>query len=87
MKLVATIAVILLNIGWAAQGWRVYKRKSSDDISLVQLFIMMIGFILLQIYTFTEAWDIIYVISNFVGLFGVTALSALTIKYRTAPVI
>jgi len=79
----AFIAILLLNVGWFVQIGRVIERKSSDDISLANLIIMISGFVLLQTYTFVAAWDPIYAISNFVGLFGVVSMMVVTIKYRT----
>jgi len=76
------VAILLLNVGWFVQMKRIVNRKSSDDISLFNLFIMTSGFILLQTYTLTEAWDPVYALSNFVGLTGVLGMIAVTLIYR-----
>ncbi len=72
---------IVMSIGPFVQSYKIYKRKSAKDVSLLMSSIFVVGTIFWTVYgILTHDWPII--ISFAIGVFGWTSLVLLTIYYK-----
>ena len=79
-SVLALVLGILMSLGHFMQGYRIYKRKSSKDVSLSFILIFMLGAYVWLIYGFLIK-DIIIVISFGIATIGTTLVGFLKFKY------
>ena len=81
LAILTSIFGTLMSVAHFAQAYRIYKRKSSKDVSLTMYSIFVVGTIIWVLYGIaTRDWPVI--ISFGVGIVGCLAAFILTIYYR-----
>ena len=77
----ATIVGMLMSIGHSPQAYKIYKRKSAKDISLVTASIFAVGdWIWLAYGISIMAWPVI--ISFSIGVVAASTVLVLALRYR-----
>jgi len=71
----------LMSLSWFLQAYRIWKRKSSKDLSLPVLFVFFIGTVLWVIYGLLTK-DLPVLVSFAVGFIGLSTVIAFALKYR-----
>ncbi len=86
LALATTIAGSAMSVGHLAQAWRIWKRKSGSDVSLITYGIFFFGsFVYLWYGLLIDEWPLI--IPFAIALFGTSSVILLSLRYRQkAPV-
>lgn len=82
IKIFATITGIAMSLGYYPQAWKIWKKKSADDISISSFVIFSIG---------TASWlfyglyihDIVILLSYILGVIGSWMTLFLSLWYRS----
>jgi MtN3 and saliva related transmembrane protein len=81
IKVVATIMGIIMSLGYFPQAYKIYKNKSSKDISLLAFVIFSLGTLTWFIYGLTmKDWPII--LGFILGVIGSWLILILSLIYR-----
>ncbi|MFH1503686.1 MAG: SemiSWEET family transporter [Candidatus Diapherotrites archaeon] len=81
IKVAATIMGIVMSLGYFPQAYKVYKNKSSKDISLLAFVIFSLGTLTWFIYGLTIK-DIPIILGFVLGVIGSWLVLVLSIIYR-----
>ncbi|MFP4567785.1 MAG: SemiSWEET family transporter [Candidatus Woesearchaeota archaeon] len=74
------IVGVIMSLGHIIQAYKLYKRKSAEDISFTFVIIFLVGTYIWLIYGLLIK-DIVITISFLVGAIGTTMLTILKVKY------
>lgn len=81
LNVLVTIAGVLMSLGHFPQAYKIYKRKSSKDVSLITYAIFTIGSFIWLAYGITlNQWPIIA--TFIVAVVGTLSVITLALKYR-----
>jgi len=81
LAVLATIMGSIMALGYFPQAYKIWKRKSVEDISLPFFVILFVGTIMWLLYGIsTGSWPII--IANSIGVFGAGTIVAAYFKYK-----
>jgi len=78
LEVLGLVSIIVLNIGWWVQVYKVVTTKKCEDLSLAFMGLGFVSFIGLQIYTI-EYGNMIYILGNQIGMTGVGILFLLKV--------
>ena len=81
LAVLATVFGLVGAIGFYIQAWKVFQRKSSDDISIPSFVIFSLGMFFWLLYG-VELQDFPLLIANTVGLIGGISVIGLGVYYR-----
>ncbi len=81
IKIAATIMGVIMSLGYFPQAYKVYKNKSSKDISLLAFVIFSLGTLTWFIYGLTIK-DIPIILGFILGVIGSWLVLILSIIYR-----
>ena len=80
-KILVVIIGVLMSLGHFPQAYRIYKRKSSKDVSLLTYLIFAVGSYAWLIYGII-IMELPVIISFVVAVIGTTSVLVLIFKYR-----
>ena len=80
-KILVVIIGVLMSLGHFPQAYRIYKRKSSKDVSLLTYLIFAVGSYACLIYGII-IMELPVIISFVVAVIGTTSVLVLIFKYR-----
>ncbi|MBS3086476.1 hypothetical protein J4422_02130 [Candidatus Pacearchaeota archaeon] len=81
LNLLVTLMGVLMSLGHFPQAYKIYKRKSSKDISLVTYSIFTFGSIIWLAYGITLN-QLPIVITFIIAVIGTLSVMILALKYR-----
>lgn len=81
IKVFASIMGIIMSLGYFSQAYRVYKNKSSKDISIIAFIIFSIGTLTWLIYGIVSR-DIPIMLGFVLGVIGSWLVLILSLIYR-----
>lgn len=81
LKVVTTIVGIVMSLGYYPQAYRIWKMKSSEEISLINYLILSIGTAVWFVYGLI-LHDLVVSISFAFGVVGSWLMLFLILKYR-----
>lgn len=82
LKILVAIMGILMSIGYFPQAYKIYKIKSSSDISIPTYVIFSIGTLVWALYG-VYIGDISLIVSFAVGILGSWSVLGLALYYRS----
>jgi MtN3 and saliva related transmembrane protein len=80
-SIVVSIFGILMSIGYFPQAYKIWKKKSAENISLITYFIFFIGCFTWLVYGILLQ-DIPIIVSFIVGVIGSFLVLFMSLKYR-----
>ena len=80
-KLIGIVGSILIVISWLPQIFRLIKTKSSKDFSIHFLFVVLLGSILLAIYSACIN-NLIFILLNTIAALDTLVVLVLVVHYR-----
>jgi len=80
-KILVTIMGVLMSLGYYPQAYKLYKTKSSQDISLSTFVIFAVGTFVWTVYGFFQK-DFTIILLFLIGVIGSWSVLYLTIRYR-----
>ncbi|MGV8169551.1 MAG: SemiSWEET family sugar transporter [Candidatus Nanoarchaeia archaeon] len=81
ISIIATILGAIMSISWFIQAHKIWKNKSSKDVSIIFLSIFSLGNLVWLIYGLALK-QLPVIISFAIGLVGCVAVLVLALKYR-----
>ena len=82
IELLATVFGVLMSLSFFPQTYKLIKRKSSDDISILTYFILIPGIVVWIIYGINiNSFPLIS--SNIIALFGAGSIAILYFVYKS----
>ncbi|MBT4377107.1 hypothetical protein HOD29_07075 [archaeon] len=79
--IIVSIFGILMSVGHFPQAYKIYKNKTSKDVSLITYFIFFIGSFIWLIYGFLLQ-EIPIIISFIIGVVGSFSVLFMAVRYR-----
>jgi MtN3 and saliva related transmembrane protein len=81
ISVIATVLGVLMSVSWFIQAHKIWKRKSSEDVSLLLLVIFSLGNLAFLLYGIALK-QIPVILSFAVGLVGAGLVLFFAVKYR-----
>jgi MtN3 and saliva related transmembrane protein len=81
LGVLATIAGILMSVGYIPQAVKIVRRKSVKDISLISFLVVFFGVIVWLAYGISIS-DLPLIITNAIGAITIGIIVLLYVKYR-----
>ena len=81
LAIVATVVGVIVSLGGIPQILKILKRKSSSDVSITMILIILVGYLVWLFY----GWSIMnypLLITNVTGIIVFSTALAVTIKYH-----
>ncbi len=81
MKLVGYLGIFLIQLAYLPQTYKVIKTRSVKGLSPLFIFLVWLGIIFLQVYSYI-AGDIVFIVSNWFGIINTSVLLTLLWRFR-----
>jgi len=81
LGILATIFGICMSLAYFPQVYKIYKRKSSADVSILTFSAFLVGLIVWLLYGISIS-NLPLIIANAVGVIGASAVIAVCLYYR-----
>ena len=81
LSILATIFGSAMSLAYFPQAYKIHKRKSSEDISLLTFSVFLVGVVVWLLYGLSiQNFPVVF--ANFLGLLGVSSVIFMCVRYK-----